>query len=177
MSNDFLPEELLKSLGRAFRKRILRLESKNKRMTPSGVGTDAQNWWLNEVLIDHTGFTVRGKLLDPITDISRTGDPYRFDVVATVAGQRVLIELKKSDYRDDYQLKAQLLCLAINNPYRARALYKFCGDGKIYIWTREDAEKAFNDDKQEVFTVPKPTKTLDYVRRAAPVPSPYPNHK
>jgi len=166
------------SLGRAFNRRLAekareydRLsrnpDTKPKMLRAPWVGTEAQEPWIAIDLKEHCGSGKRGINADPITAVSNLGDPRRTDVVATVAGEVVQFELKKSDYggpRVFSQLAAQIFDLGLGT-YGAGSLCVIYGEtGRIDVYTREDAKRAVDVvlDSRHTFQVPDPAQVIDF---------------
>lgn len=106
--------------------------------SPAWIGRAAELLWIEREL---PSLPVERFHIEPLTAASGTGAPRRADVLATVEGWRVLIELKKSDYsgyRANHQLQAQLFHLGLGVD-RARALVRICADNHyVDVWEAKD---------------------------------------
>ena len=167
-------------MGRAFYQRLEekareydhlaeRPDTRPKQGRAQWVGLQAQEAWIHHDLPKHCGFHERAIhsnaiAADQMTGVSNLGDPRRTDALATVGGEVVQFELKKSDYggsRASSQLAAQVFDLGLGT-YGATTLNVIYGeDGRVDVYTREDAGRAVENRRKE-FEVPRPTETIKF---------------
>ena len=95
------------SLGKAFTRQIHNKEAEYHQLSNKGkqpeqgraqwIGKEAEKAWFAQDLKRHCGTTTL-RDDDPISAVSNIGNPRRTDAVASVGGEVVQFELKKSQY-------------------------------------------------------------------------------
>jgi hypothetical protein len=154
--------QIIQNLARAYRRRISEklTEYENLRVKPKMgpaqyAGTEAQKAWAAKDLPKNTAIQ-----MNVMGAVSTKGNPRETDVL--LAGRRAQFELKKSDKpnrRTEQQLAAQVFCLGLGT-FGADALYRiYADDGRVDVFTREDAAKAVAVALKEggEFTTPAPS--------------------
>ena len=136
--------ELIQTIARSYRRRVNEtlkeywdVKPRPKQTPMVWAGTKAQEAWAKNDLPNCT------VVQDAIGAVSTMGNPRETDVL--LAGRRVQFEVKTSDYKNARtrdQLAAQVFDLGLGT-YGADALYRiFANEGRIDVFTREDAAKA-----------------------------------
>jgi hypothetical protein len=146
--------DIVKSLGRAFRLRLIdaeQLDRGPRRGRASRIGMTAARLWVEEDLPRHTGREVGDGGEDPSPAVTgRSGQRRIRDAVdVTIAGKHVAFELKRwkgvhplGPDEDEEQKAAQLIDLAVGS-WGADYYIRIYGlNGYAEVWTRQAAAKA-----------------------------------
>lgn len=151
-----LSDRTIRALGLSFHRCVRDCEgaarfSNTRRVgrSPAWIGKAAERLWIEREL---PRLPVHRFQVEPLTAVSGTGAPRRADVLATIAGCRVLIELKKSDYggyRAEHQLQSQLFHLGFGVD-GATALLRICADDQfVDVWEERELRPFVNTALRE----------------------------
>lgn len=170
--------ETLTSLGRAYTRRIHTKAAEFDSLTHAGkqpkqgraqwIGAEAEKAWFANDLKGHCGKrALSGQ--DPLSAVSNLGNPRRTDAVASLGGEVVQFELKKSQYhstRVHNQLAAQLFDLGLGTYGASQLCVLYGEEGRIMIYSREDAKKAVDAAiAGKPFETPGPSATIELFRK------------
>ena len=171
----------LTSLGKAFTRQIHNKEAAYHELTRKGkqpeqgraqwIGKEAEKAWFAQDLKRHCGTTTL-RDDDPISAVSNIGNPRRTDAVASVGGEVVQFELKKSQYHSSRvanQLGAQLFDLGLGTYGASQLCVLYGEEGRIMVYSREDAKKAVDLALKEnkPFERPAAKEVIDLFRKPA----------